>query len=63
MTISDNIITTDIFLHGQKLETVHQCKYLGAIISDEGLRAEILTRSANKTALAKLKYGGIKPLP
>ena len=43
-------------VHGQELESVRQFKYLGAIISDEGSKAEVLSRSAQTiTALGKLR--------
>lgn len=49
-------ITEDISVHGQKLETLQQFKYLGVINSDQGLRPEILARTAQTmTALFKLK--------
>ncbi|XP_051510309.1 zona pellucida sperm-binding protein 4-like [Myxocyprinus asiaticus] len=56
MTNSTQPITKNILVNGQKLEEVHQFKYLGAIISEEGSRPEILDRAALTTAvLAKLK--------
>ena len=52
----DNTITTDIAVYGEKLKTAHQFKCTGAIISNEGLRTEILTWFAQtKTALAMIK--------
>ena len=51
---------TDLYVHldvqGHRLETVTRLKYLGAIISDEGSKPEIISRAAQTaTALAKLK--------
>ena len=43
-------------VEGQKLETVTSFKYLGAIVSDEGSKPEILLRIVQATAgLTKLK--------
>lgn len=43
-------------MNGQKLESVNSFKYLGAIVTDEGSKPEILSRIAQATAaLAKLK--------
>ena len=45
-----------ISLSGQVLETVNQFKYLGAILSEEGSKTEVLARAAQTAAaLAKLK--------
>ena len=44
------IITTKIAVSGKELETVDHFKYLRAIISEEGSKAEILTRAAQTTA-------------
>ena len=66
MTNDYGSITADISVHGQKLETVQQFKYLGAIISDQGSKSEILARAAQTmTALSKLKtiMEGQKYLP
>lgn len=49
-------ITSDISVHGQKLQTVQQFKHLGAIISNQGSNPELLKRIAQTmTALSKLK--------
>ena len=49
-------ITEEIKVKDQVLETVKSFKYLGAIISDEGSRPEILSRIAQATnALTRLK--------
>ena len=45
-----------ITIQGHKLETVDHFKYLGAIISDEGSRREVLSRTAQTmAALATLQ--------
>ena len=55
MTNNPNGITMDIKVADEKLETVKNFKYLGAIVSDEGSKPEILSRIAQTTtALAKL---------
>ena len=47
--------TEDITVNGQQLETVDKFKYLGAQVTDEGSKPEILARIAQATsALAKL---------
>ena len=49
-------INTEIKVNGQKLETVTSFKYLGSVITDEGSKAEILSRIAQTTAaLTRLK--------
>ena len=49
-------INTEIKVNGQKLETVTSCKYLGSVITDEGSKPEILSRTAQTTAgLTRLK--------
>ena len=56
MTNNPNGIGADIRVHGQRLEEVHSFKYLGAILSDEGTKQEILARCAQTTtALSKLR--------
>ena len=56
MINSANGIQREITVKGQKLGTVTSFKYLGAIVSDEGLKAEVLSRIAQATAaLTKLK--------
>ena len=55
MTNNTNGISTDIKVNYKKLGTVHSFKYLGAIVSDEGSKPEILSRIAQTTtALNKL---------
>ena len=49
-------ISTDITIDSKKLETVRSFKYLGAIVSDEGSKPEVLSRIAQTTAaVTKLK--------
>ena len=44
MTNSNNRIQHDITANGGKLETVKNFKYLGAMVSDEGSKPEVLAR-------------------
>ena len=44
MTNNTSGINTEIKINGQKLETV-SFKYLGSVITDEGSKPEILSRS------------------
>ena len=56
MTNSANGIQRKIKVKGQKLGTVISFKYLGAVVSDDGFKPEILSRIAQATAaLTKLK--------
>ena len=49
-------VNTEIKMNGQKLETVTSFKYLGAVITDEGSKPELLSRIAQTTAaLTRLK--------
>ena len=49
-------INTETRVNGQKLETVTSFKYLGSVITDEGSKPEILSRTAQTTAaLTRLK--------
>ena len=50
MTNNTNGISTDITIDNKKLETVRSFKYLGAIVSDEGSKPELLSRIAQTTA-------------
>ncbi|KAJ8388236.1 hypothetical protein AAFF_G00136070 [Aldrovandia affinis] len=55
MTNNNNIMS-DIRVNGQALDCVSSFKYLGAIISDEGSKKEVLARIAQTTAaLTQLK--------
>ena len=56
MTNSVNGIQREIKVKGQKLATVTSFKYLGAVVSDDGSKPEVLSRIAQATtALTKLK--------
>ena len=56
MTNSGKQISTKIKDRGQELETVGQFKYFGFIITEEGSRADILSRAAQTmTAMSKLR--------
>ena len=56
MTNNPNGFQTEIKIKGQRLEEVENFKYLGAIISNEGSKPEILSRIAQTTAaLSRLK--------
>ncbi|CAM4371522.1 unnamed protein product [Leuciscus chuanchicus] len=56
MTNNPNGISTEIKINNKKLETVNSFKYLGAIVSDEGSKPEILSRIAQTiAAMTKLK--------
>ena len=50
MTNNTNGISTDITIDNKKLETVRSLKYLGAIVSDEGSKPEVLSGIAQTTA-------------
>ena len=56
MTNSANGIQREIKVKGQKLGTVTSFKYLGAVVSDDSSKPEVLSRIAQATAaLSKLK--------
>ena len=56
MTNSANVIQREIKIKEQKLGTVTSFKYLGAVVSDDGSKPEVLSRIAQATAtLTKLK--------
>ena len=50
MTNSANVIQREIKVKGQKLGTVTSFKYLGAVVSDDGSKPEVLSRIAQATA-------------
>ena len=56
MTNNINGIQKEIKVKGQKLKTVTSFKYLGALVTDEGSKPEVLSRIAQTTAtLTRLK--------
>ena len=56
LTNCTNGISTDITTDNKKLETVHNFRYLGAIVSDERSKPEVLSRIAQITSpVTKLK--------
>ena len=59
MTNSANGIQRKVKVKGQKLGSVKSFKYLGAGVSDDGSKPEVLSRIAQATAaLTKLKAFG-----
>ena len=56
MTNNTSGINTEIRVNRQKLQTVTSFKYLGSVITEEGSKLEILSRTAQATAaLTRLK--------
>jgi hypothetical protein len=56
MTNNTNGIKKEIKANGKKLETVNSFKYLGATVTDEGSKPEVLSKIAQaSTALSRLK--------
>ena len=56
MTNNANGTSIDIRINGEKLDEVDSFKYLGAVVTDQGSKAEVLSRIAQTTAaLARLK--------
>ena len=56
MTNNANGISIDIKIKGKKLDEVDSFKYLGAVVTDQGSKPEVLSRIAQTTAaLARLK--------
>ena len=51
MTNAARYIQREIKIKGQKLGTVTSFKYLGAVVSDDGSKPEILSRIAQATSL------------
>ena len=50
MTNNTSGINTEIKVNGLKLETVTSFKYLGSVITDEGSKPDILSRTAQAIA-------------
>ena len=65
MTNSANGIQREVKVKGQKLGTVTSFKYLGAVVSDDGSKPEVLPRIGQATAaLTKLRpFGEITTYP
>ena len=56
MTNNTNGFSTDITIDKKKLKTIRSFKYLGALVSDEESKPEVLSRIAQTTAaVTKLK--------
>ena len=56
MTNNTKVISLDVRIGGQKLETVQSLKCLGSVVTDEGSKQEIMSRIAQTIgALTKLK--------
>ena len=56
ITKNTNEISSDITIDNKKQKTVRSFRYLGAIVSDEGFKPEVLSRIAQTTAaVTKLK--------
>ena len=49
MTNNNSGINTEIKVNGQKLDTVTSFKYMGSVITNEGSKAEILSRITQTT--------------
>ena len=49
MTNNANGIGIDIKIKGEKLDEVDSSKYLGAVVTDQGSKPEVLSRIAQKT--------------
>ena len=56
MTNNANDISMDIKINSEKLDKVDSLKYVGAVVTDQGSKVEVLSRIAQTTeALARLK--------
>ena len=56
MTNNANDISIDIKINSEKLDEVDNLKYVGAVVTDQGSKVEVLSRIAQTTeALARLK--------
>ena len=58
MTNDINGTSADFTTDNKKLETAHRFKYLGAIVSDQGLKPQVLSRTAHITAAVNQKSSG-----
>ena len=59
MTNNRNGIVTNIRARGEKLETVNKFKYLGAVVSNEGSKPEIMSRIAQTLAALHRRPSGM----
>ena len=56
MTNNANEISIDIKINSEKLDEVDSFKYVGAVVTDQGSKVEVLSRIAQATeALTRLK--------
>ena len=56
MTNNANDISIDIKINSEKLDEVDSLKYVGAVVTDQGSKVEVLSRIAQtREALARLK--------
>ena len=56
MTNDANDISIDIKINSEKLDEVDNFKYVGAVVTDQGSKVEVLSRIAQTTeALTRLK--------
>ena len=53
MTDNTSGINTEIKVNGQRLKTVTSFKYLGSVITDEGSKPQILSRTAQTSSTDK----------
>ena len=60
MTNNPNGFQREIKIKGKRLEEVENFKYLGAIISNEGSKPEILSRTAQTTAALSRRSGELQ---
>ena len=56
MTNNINGTSADFTTDNKKLETAHSFKYLGAIVSDQGLKPQVLSRTSHITAAVDQKH-------
>ena len=65
MTNSANGMQREINMKGQKLGALTSFKYLGAVVLDDDLKSEILSRVAQATAVLKSlgRFGEITRYP
>ena len=54
MSINTSGINKEIRVNGRKLATVTSFKYLGSVVSDEGSKPEILSRTTDDSSIDKV---------